>query len=626
MSTNPNRRIVSDLEDNGAGTAGQRGTCMTTFGKHQVDRWGYASNLCAPVCVEKSVATGAIEAGFDFADWRGGEAVAILTPMRCDARCWKFRPRMLWWLLPVTLVAVLAVPFVKPVSFDFGNTSITVCLQVLAPNGPFDDEGVFIRTGWDGPTGSFSHGDTYGLKFGDRLLRLDLVNDPIAAAQRRLPKTVPGLMAAIESKDFWLKFCAFRALAGMGAAAKPALPAVVAAAERGDAQAVEAMFAVSKATGADSIPALTKALASTNSELRQRTAELLADIGPAAKAALPFLKQRLIDPEPRVVAMTAIALFKIDGQTHGAVPVLEKLLADRDPEVRAAAAVSLGEFGRQASDAVPALTQALDDSNHQVRAMSARSLGLIGPAAHSAIPRLVARLDDPDGTVLMWTIGTLGKFGETAKEAVPKLKRLAQQPGTARWAVEALSTMDTNGAAVVIELLHDAEGGRRQLLARALIKLAPQAGDAVPFLMNDLNSENIGRVATAAQVLGHLGERARVALPRLQELLHDEDVRLRVRAAGATWKLDRQTNAVLRVLLAALQDESAHRSAARRLAAETLGDMQSIAKDAVPLLEAMLGERSSGERQAAAEALKKITGRVAATGYRPSGEPIDESR
>ena len=120
---------------------------------------------------------------------------------------------MLWWLLPVALLAVLAVPFVKPVSFGFGDTSITVCLQVLAPNGPFDDEGVFVHTGWSGPTGSFSEGDIYGIKFGNHLLRLDLVNDPIAAAQKRLPKTVHGLIAAIDSKDFWLKFCAVRALA-----------------------------------------------------------------------------------------------------------------------------------------------------------------------------------------------------------------------------------------------------------------------------------------------------------------------------------------------------------------------------------------------------------------------------
>ena len=531
---------------------------------------------------------------------------------------------MLWWLLPVALLAVLAVPFVKPVSLGFGDTSITVCLQVLAPNGPFADEGVFIRTGWDGPTGSFSHADTYGLKFGSHLLRLDLVNDPIAAAQRRLPKTLPGLIAAIESKDLWLKFCALRALAGMGATAKPALPVLVKAVERGDTQALEAMFAVGKAAGADSIPALTGALASTNSELRQRTADLLAEIGPAAKGAVPSLKQRLADPEPRVVAMAAIALFKIDGQAHGAVPVLVKLLAHRDPEARAASAVSLGELGSQAGDAVPALAQALDDSNHQVQAMSARSLGLIGEAAKTAIPRLIARLDDADGTVLMWTIGTLGQFGEAAKEAVPKLKRLAQQQGTARWAVEALSTMGTDGAAAVLELVRDANGGRRQLLARTLIKFGPKAADAVPLLVQDLNSETVGRIATAAQVLGHLGDRARVALPRLNELLDDEDVRLRVRAAGAVWKLEHQTNAVWSVLLAALQDESTYRVGARRMAAEVLGEMGPIARDAVPLLETLLGGQRSSERQAAAEALKKITGREIATGFAPPAEPVDE--
>jgi HEAT repeat protein len=226
----------------------------------------------------------------------------------------------------------------------------------------------------------------------------------------------------------------------------------------------------------------------------------------------------------------------------------------------------------------------------------------------------------------MWTIGTLGQFGEAAKDAVAKLKRLAQQPGTARWAVEALSTMGTDGAAAVLELLRDANGGRRQLLSRALIKLGPKASDAVPLLLVDLNSENVGRIATAAHVLGHFGERARVALPRLKELLDDEDVRLRVRAAGSIWKLDHQTNAVLPVLLAALQDESTYRHGARRTAAELLGEMGPIAQGAVPLLEALLRDQPSSERQAAAEALKKITGREVATGFAPLAETIDESR
>lgn len=226
----------------------------------------------------------------------------------------------------------------------------------------------------------------------------------------------------------------------------------------------------------------------------------------------------------------------------------------------------------------------------------------------------------------MWVIGTLGKFGETAKESVPKLKRLAQQPGTARWAVEALSTMGADGAAAVIELLHDADGGRRQLLARTLIKFGPKAADAVPLLLEDLNGETVGQIATAAHVLGHLGERARVALPRLKELLNDEDVRLRVRAAGAVWNLEHQTNAVWPVLLAALQDESTYRVSARRMAAEVFREMGPVAQDAVPLLETLLRGQPSSEQRTVAEALKKITGREVASGLTPPAEAVDESR
>ena len=487
-----------------------------------------------------------------------------------------------WVLSPLAAVLLVAVPFIRPVGFHVGDKSISVSVQSLASNGPFADDGVFIRTGWDGPTGSFSRADTFGVKLGGRLLRLDIVEDPIAAAQRRLPKTVTGLIATLESKDTWRKFCAFRALADMGESAHTALPALIKAVERGDAHEQGALSTVGKAAGSKSVPALMSGLASRDATVRRTVAEILGEIGPEAKAAVPSLKARLQDAEPRVVAQCAFALWKVDRQTHDAVSALVKLLAHVDADTRAGAAAVLGELGSESAEAIPALLRTLDDDNSQVRAMSARSLGMIGPAARPAIPCLIVRLDDASDEVLMWTANALGQFGENAPEAVPKLTEFAaREDGSARWAIEALAEMGTNAVPSLAKLYRSAERGNRHFVAKALMKLGTKASAAVPVVAADLTSESVGRVVMAAQVLGRLGEDARVALPRLMELLTDEDARVRVRAAESIWRLDRQTNAVLPILLGALKDDSIHRAAAKRFAAEVLAEMRPAAQEAL---------------------------------------------
>ncbi|HYV28358.1 MAG TPA: HEAT repeat domain-containing protein [Candidatus Eisenbacteria bacterium] len=526
----------------------------------------------------------------------------------------------------------MAVPFLLAIHLNFGDKTVSFHVEKMRAGGPFFRGGIFIHTGWDGPTGSFSSADIFFFRLGSRFLRFEIVEDPIAAAQRRLPKTLEGRIATLESKDSWLRFCAFRALAAMGASAQPALPALVKALERGDREEQGALSTVSKAVGAQSVSVLTNALANRDATVRQTVSEILGEIGPEAKAAIPSLILRLHDPDLRVVAHSALALWKVDRQTRDSVPVLVKLLADGDAEIRAGAAATLGEFGSESGEAVPALLKTLEDTNVLVRAMSARSLGMIGPGARAAIPRLVVLLDDASREELMWIAKALSQFGEEAKDAVPKLTRLAaRDDDTARWAIEALAEMGANAVPGLVELYRhvatrDAENDNHPFVAKALIKIGTKASAAAPVVAGDLDSEKIERVIIAAHVLGYLGESARIALPRLKELLTHDEVRVRVRAAGALWSLDRQTNAVLPVLLAALRDNSIQRAAAKRYAAEALAEMGPVAQEAVPLLETMLHDQQTSVRQSAAEALKKITGReMESLSQEPAG-PADESR
>src|SRR5687767_13454998 len=119
-------------------------------------------------------------------------------------------------LLLAGLAFPVSTPFRGTVEFHIDDKTILLRFDKLVAGGPFSNEGVFSRLIWDGPTGSFSSGQILAVKLGTHhLLRLDIVDDPITAAQRRLPTTLAGLIKAVDSSDRWLRFCALKELAGM---------------------------------------------------------------------------------------------------------------------------------------------------------------------------------------------------------------------------------------------------------------------------------------------------------------------------------------------------------------------------------------------------------------------------
>ena len=142
----------------------------------------------------------------------------------------------------------------------------------------------------------------------------------------------------------------------------------------------------------------------------------------------------------------------------------------------------------------------------------------------------------------------------------------------------------------------------------ALFEIGPQAAEAVPALVRMLNQrgEDDDRGAVAA-ALGGIGPGARAAVPALEKLLADDDQRIRSASARALSRIDPTVAAAVAALVEALDSESAAD------ACESLGRMGSVAKAALPALEAKVRQWEKDERlrAAAAEALKKIRGEEA---------------
>src|SRR5439155_2480599 len=316
----------------------------------------------------------------------------------------------------------------------------------------------------------------------------------------------------------------------------------------------------------------------------------------------------LNDVEPKVAVQSALALWRILHRWGESLPLLTRLAAHPSTEVRAAALFVLGEFGDEAAPAVPVVLDSLRDADFQVRLAAVRTCGLLGPSAEPAIPILIEMLDKPGAPLSFWICQTLARFGPKAKAVIPKLRELALQdthPGFCP--VEVLPAFGPDALPLLMELYQHPDNRQRAATARALGKFGEQAAPAVPFLIRDLDRGNKAwQAAMAAQVLGDIGEPARPALPRLRTLLTDDDARVRLQAAHAVWKLEKKTNAILPVLFEALHDTSTFESAAKRIAAETLADIEPVAQVVAPLLRKLLSDPQPSVRIAASNALARI--------------------
>ncbi len=376
---------------------------------------------------------------------------------------------------------------------------------------------------------------------------------------------------------------------------------------------------LAKTAGASAVSPLSEALKDVDPKIRQKAAEALGEIGADAAPSVPKLAERLHDAAPAVVIASALSLRKIDKHDHGEVSALIGLLTKNDLQLRAGAIWALGEFGEDAGRAVPPLMEILANGNPETAGITARTLGLLGPAARPAIPLLIGRLESHDPQSLMFTMQALSRFGEDAKAAIPKLLQLAEKEEQMWGSISALSLMGTNAVPGLVELYRHGEHRQQSSsAARAFMKMGPMAAAAVPALVESLVSESTGETARAAMALGSMGEKAKVAVPRLTELTHDKDVYVRLRAAEALWRLDRQTNAVLPVMVAELEDWSKDPNALlgrtsdesnqsrQEVAAEVLGEIGPAAKEAVPPLQMMLRSTFDSQKESAAKALKRI--------------------
>jgi len=284
--------------------------------------------------------------------------------------------RVIWTVASLALLGALILFGVlrSPTGLDVGSRTFSLNVATLAPGSLFADQGIWIHDGWDGPTGEFAHGELYGLRLGNRLIRLDILDDPVAAIRRHLPKAVSGLLEVFSSNDPLAKRCAGEALVAMGPSAQSALPVLLDRYQQGDEEAEWVILGLAKSAGASAVSPLSAALTDSHAGIRQKAAEGLGEIGGGAVASVPRLMDLLHDSAPEVVVTASLSLRKIEKRDHGEVTALIGLTTNKDPKIAARDVFALGEFGADAAAAVPPLMRTLEDGDPQMAGLAARTL------------------------------------------------------------------------------------------------------------------------------------------------------------------------------------------------------------------------------------------------------------
>jgi HEAT repeat protein len=406
------------------------------------------------------------------------------------------------------------------------------------------------------------------------------------------------------------------------------------------------------------VGAIAGALADADARVRELAADALAAAGPRAREALPRLVTALGDPAPRVRRTVASAIALVGAGDVTALAGLVRGLGDADAEVREQCAAALGDLAgagddgeepisaatwgaagatlaAAARDVVPAARQAairalvafaehgktsgrtaevattaLADPAPEVRIEGLRLLSAANVPAADSLPLLTALLSDPDAGVRRLAARALGRLGADGALAAPSLHcALADSDRlVARAAAEALALVafaERPWLQYLLQVREFAGSARPELGARAMQLLDAPVEEVAAWLGELVDDADEGIRWNAGLGLWRCGTCAGVARAALSRMLTDHSSALRVAAvvgllgAGPAAGAESARGLALR-----LKDDELW---VRQLAAVALGAMGPAASIVLPALTEATTDEREEVRNAAAEAVRRIT-------------------
>lgn len=465
-------------------------------------------------------------------------------------------------------------------------------------------------------------------------------------ATKAAKEIVPPLIEAMKSKDAQTRYEAGHLLTQFGAAGKDAVPVLTewlksqSIYEREEGARILRGFA---AHAQEAVPALLVMLEDADSEPRKAAVATLEEIAYHCKESRPKIAEGMKEPKCKERARLAEVLWRVEPGNEVTMPALAALVKDR--KTMNSACLTIERLGAEAKPIVPAMLEAWKEQPERSLPRLIRALGTIGPGAKDAQDNMKEALKSKNNNVraeaaiaLQRTgappkefvevltelggdrnidyqlagkcIDALGKCGKDAEGTVPALLKIMKESGTvtARHAARALVQVDPKQAKdaipVLLEVVEHGYFNESCPAAAALGKADPGNAAVLKCLLKSLASDEIRERRLASEALAELGSAAKDAASKLGPALEDKDPSVRVHAATALMKMDKQDKSAMTTLIDAAAKPAPRGLEARRKAIQVLGDLGADGKDAVAALTEAY--KDGYHREAALAALKKI--------------------
>ncbi len=405
--------------------------------------------------------------------------------------------------------------------------------------------------------------------------------------------------------------------AGLSAVrAKPALEKILedSSPKINDSLRLSAAIALWKITQqADRIlPLLQKMLQLDDIRLRDSAGKFVNDLGDSFSELAPALLRLCQDPNAGTRATAARLLCRNAGRAHSQVLEFEELLPqETEPVIRIWEATALWRIGVRDSEQVQIITEVLLHSpSSEARALAANILGQMEEPARSRPALQEALLKDTKDEVRLAVTLALEELKVESALYVPVLTEIANtspDSGLRTSALEGLGKIKPVSReilAAMIKALDDENGlvrDRALLTLRGTSSWEPEVIQAYTRVCQ--RDSNNNRRGWAAEALGRLGKKSMAALPVLRELLHVEDIGVRISAAGALWEIESITNGALQLLTEALLQANEW---ARKSALEVLARMGAAATPAIPVMIEAIKDPNKMVRRAALESIGAV--------------------
>lgn len=196
------------------------------------------------------------------------------------------------------------------------------------------------------------------------------------------------------------------------------------------------------------------------------------------------------DADARTVA--AWALNKGGIKAAAATPALVVLVGDANTSARYAAVRALQSVAPNDKKAIAATARALKDEDYRIRVEAATYLRGAGPSASTALPSLVEALTDTELNVRKMAAWAIAEIGPTADLLPDLLSAFDSNEMRTPQLGQAIARIGRPAVSPLAAKVKSGSPSVREEAAKALGEIGPDASDAIPILVEELENSGDG--------------------------------------------------------------------------------------------------------------------------------------